>query len=238
MEQKRIYEQVGVAMTSRSYAEYEKMFLLQSEHLQGKRVLDVAGGASSFTTEARQLGILAEAVDPLYEKSSVEIDQHGRQEIGLVAAKMEKLQDVYDWSFYGSLQNHTAGRIRGLERFVEDFSSRDGMVRYHVACLPVLPFEQDSFDLVLCSHFLFLYEEQFDYAFHLKAVRELLRVAKPGVEVKIYPLLSFRTEEYGRLSDLINELTNEGHLVEKREASLPFLPNSHQYLSIIKRGFA
>lgn len=107
-----------------------------------------------------------------------------------------------------------------------------------MACLPVLPFEQDSFDLVLCSHFLFLYEEQFDYAFHLKAVRELLRVAKPGGEVKIYPLLSFRTEEYGRLPDLINELTNEGHLVEKREASLPFLPNSHQYLSIIKRGFA
>jgi ubiquinone/menaquinone biosynthesis C-methylase UbiE len=234
MEQKRIYEQVGVAMTSRSFAEYEKMFMLQTEQLQGRRVLDVAGGASSFTTEARKLGILAEAVDPLYEKSSEEIDKHGRQEIELVAAKMEKLQKVYDWTFYGSLQNHTTGRVKSLERFVEDFSSHDGKARYHAACLPVLPFEHESFDLVLCSHFLFLYEEQFDYNFHLEAVRELIRVAKSGGEVRIYPLLSFRTEEYSRLPDLINELTNERHLVEKREASLTFLPNSHQYLSIIK----
>ena len=50
-------------------AEYEKMFMLQFEDLVGKRVLDVAGGASSFTTEARQRGIHAEAVDPLYAKS-------------------------------------------------------------------------------------------------------------------------------------------------------------------------
>lgn len=234
MEQKRIYEQVGVAMTSRSFAEYEKMFILQTEQLHGRRILDVAGGASSFTAEARQLGILSEAVDPLYEKSSEAIDKHGRQEIELVAAKMERLQNVYDWTFYGSLQNHTAGRVKSLERFIEDFSSHDGAGRYHAACLPLLPFEQESFDLVLCSHFLFLYEEQFDYVFHLEAVRELIRVAKSGGEVRIYPLFSFRTEEYSRLPDLINELTNEGHLVEKREASLPFLPNSHQYLSIMK----
>jgi ubiquinone/menaquinone biosynthesis C-methylase UbiE len=238
MEQKQIYEQAGVAMTSRSFAEYEKMFMLQTEQLQGRRVLDVAGGASSFTTEARKLGILSEAVDPLYEKSSEEIDKHGRQEIELVAAKMEKLQKVYDWTFYGSLQNHTAGRVKSLEGFVEDFSSHDVEARYHAACLPVLPFEQESFDLVLCSHFLFLYEEQFDYDFHLAAVRELIRVAKSGGEVRIYPLLSFRTEEYSRLPDLINELTNAGYLVEKREASLPFLPNSHQYLSIIKMATA
>ncbi|MBP1963490.1 class I SAM-dependent methyltransferase [Paenibacillus aceris] len=238
MEHIRIYEQVGVAMTSRSYAEYEKMFMLHTADLQGKRVLDVAGGASSFTAEARQLGILSEAVDPLYDQSPEAIERHGRQEIELVAAKMEKLQDVYDWTFYGSLHNHTSGRIKGLERFLEDFSSRDGASRYHAAYLPSLPFEQESFDFVLCSHFLFLYEEQFDYAFHLKAVRELLRVVKSGGEVRIYPLLSFRTVEYSSLSKLMNDLTIEGHLVGKREASLPFLPNSHQYLSIIKSGSA
>ncbi|NOV00827.1 class I SAM-dependent methyltransferase [Paenibacillus planticolens] len=238
MENKRIYEQAGVAMTSRSYAEYEKMFMLMTEDLQGKRVLDVAGGASSFTTEARKLGIFSEAADPLYEKSPEAIEQHGRQEIELVAAKMEKLQDVYDWTFYGSLSNHTAGRVKSLDRFLEDFSSDDGASRYHAASLPSLPFEQESFDLVLCSHFLFLYEEQFDYAFHLEAVRELIRVVKSGGEVRIYPLLSFRTAEYSRLSEIMDELANEGHLVEKREASLPFLPNSHQYLSIIKIGSA
>lgn len=238
MEQKRIYEQAGVAMTSRSYAEYEKMFMLHMNDLQGKRVLDVAGGASSFTTEARVRGIFAEAADPLYAKSPEAIEEHGMREIELVAAKMEKLQDVYDWTFYGSLLNHTAGRIEALNRFVKDFSCREGALRYHVAGLPSLPFERDTFDFVFCSHFLFLYEEQFDFAFHLEAVRELLRVCKPGGEVRIYPLLSFRTEEYSRLSDLINELSSAGHFVQKREASLPFLPNSHQYLGIMKHGLA
>ncbi|MDD9265715.1 methyltransferase domain-containing protein [Paenibacillus sp. GCM10023248] len=236
METKRIYEQVGVAMTSRSYAEYENMFMLHTDELRGKRVLDVAGGASSFTMEARSRGVLAEAADPLYALTAEAIGEHGRREIGIVAAKMEKLVDVYDWTFYGSLANHTAGRLKALDRFLEDFSSPEGASRYHAAGLPALPLESDSFDFVCCSHFLFLYEEQFDYTFHLDAVRELLRVCKPGGQVRIYPLLSFRTEEYGRLSELMNELATEGHLVDKREAKLPFLPNSHQYLSIMKHG--
>lgn len=234
MEQKRVYEQVGVAMTSRSYVEYEKMFMLQTSDLIGKRVLDVAGGASSFTTEARQLGIDAEAVDPMYEKSPSAIAKHGMQEIELVAMKMAKLTDVYDWTFYGSVQQHKAGRIHALQRFIEDYSSSDGAGRYHTASLPSLPFRAESFDLVMCSHFLFLYEEQFDYAFHLSAIRELLRVCNPGGEVRLYPLMSFRTVEYSRLHDLISEFENGGFTVQKREASLPFLPNSHQYLSIKK----
>ncbi|OCT11947.1 hypothetical protein A8709_29225 [Paenibacillus pectinilyticus] len=234
MEQKRVYEQVGVAMTSRSYAEYERMFMLQTDDLKGKQVLDVAGGASSFTTEARQLGIEAIAADPLYEKSPGDIDEHGMREIELVAAKMAKLTDVYDWTFYGSVAQHKAGRIQALQRFVVDFSSEDAGSRYHTAALPSLPFEGGSFDLVVCSHFLFLYEEQFDYAFHLAAIRELLRVCKPGGEVRLYPLMSFRTEEYTRLNDLMRELEDSGCSVQKKEASLPFLPNSHQFLSIKK----
>ncbi|GGI45494.1 hypothetical protein GCM10008018_12450 [Paenibacillus marchantiophytorum] len=234
METKRVYEQVGVAMTSRSYAEYEKMFMLQTEDLVGKRVLDVAGGASSFTAEARQAGIKAEAADPLYEKSAEGISQHGMQEIELVAAKMEKLQDVYDWSYYGSVENHKAGRIEGLRRFVEDFSREDAASRYHVSYLPSLPFEEATFDLVVCSHFMFLYEEQFDFDFHQAAIRELLRVCKPGGELRIYPLLNFRTVEYSRLTDLMNGLQSDGFLAEKRQANLPFLPNSKQYLCISK----
>ncbi|MFD0698606.1 methyltransferase domain-containing protein [Paenibacillus sp. GCM10027628] len=234
MEQKRIYEQVGVAMTSRSYAEYERMFLLNDKELQGKRVLDVAGGASSFTAEARRKGVLSEAADPLYSKSVEEITEHGMQEIEVVAAKMEKLVDVYNWEFYGSVEKHRAGRVEGLRLFSEDFASPDARVRYHTSILPNLPFADNSFDLVLCSHFLFLYEEQFDYGFHLASVRELLRVCKTGGEVRIYPLLNFRTVEYCRLQELLDELTSSGYLVRKSKANLPFLPNSEQFLVISK----
>ncbi|WP_261807537.1 class I SAM-dependent methyltransferase [Paenibacillus sp. N3.4] len=234
MEQKRIYEQVGVAMTSRSYAEYEKMFVFNTEDLRGKHVLDVAGGASSFTAEACEKGIYAKASDPLYEKTAEAITEHGLQEIESVAAKMAKLVDVYDWTFYGSVEKHKAGRVASLHHFAKDFAGEKAASRYHTSMLPNLPFEADTFDLVLCSHFLFLYEEQFDFAFHIAALKELLRVCKQGGEVRIYPLLNFRTVPYIWLTDVINMLSELGYIVEKRKSSLPFLPNSEQYMCITK----
>jgi ubiquinone/menaquinone biosynthesis C-methylase UbiE len=234
MEQKRIYEQVGVAMTSRSYVEYEKMFVLESENLHGKQILDVAGGASSFTAEARENGVLAHAADPLYNKTADEISEHGMQEIEVVAAKMEKLVDVYNWEFYGSVEKHRAGRVESLRRFANDYAGHEAPARYHASMLPNLPFADGKFDLVLCSHFLFLYEAQFDYAFHLEAALELLRVCKPGGEVRIYPLLNFQTVAYTRLQDLLDELTLMGYLAERRRSNLPFLPNSEHFLCIVK----
>jgi hypothetical protein len=46
------YEQVGVAMTCRSFTEYEKMFVLKKEDLDQGSILDIAAGAASFTAAA------------------------------------------------------------------------------------------------------------------------------------------------------------------------------------------
>ena len=54
------------------------------------------------------------------------------------------------------------------------------------ASLPDLPFDDGAFDLALSSHLLFLYSEQFDLAFHIRALEEMLRVA---AEVRVFPLL-------------------------------------------------
>lgn len=54
------------------------------------------------------------------------------------------------------------------------------------ASLPDLPFDDGAFDLALPSHLLFLYSEQFDLAFHIRALEEMLRVA---AEVRVFPLL-------------------------------------------------
>ena len=47
-----------------------------------------------------------------------------------------------------------------------------------------MPFADATFDLALCSHFLFLYSAHFDLDFHRQAILELLRVAR---EVCIFP---------------------------------------------------
>ena len=53
------------------------------------------------------------------------------------------------------------------------------------ASLPDLPFDDGAFELALSSHLLFLYSEQLDLTFHIRALQEMLRVA---TEVRVFPL--------------------------------------------------
>ena len=57
--------------------------------------------------------------------------------------------------------------------------------------LPTLPFADSSFDLALCSHFLFLYSLQFDEASHLESIILLCRIAH---EARIFPLVTLAGE--------------------------------------------
>lgn len=44
-----------------------------------------------------------------------------------------------------------------------------------------------SFDLVLCDHLLFTCADRLDHGFHLRALEELVRVAR--TQVHVFPLL-------------------------------------------------
>jgi SAM-dependent methyltransferase len=228
------YQQIGVAMTCRSYEEYVRMFALDSVELRGKSVLDAAAGASSFAASASAMGSLVTAVDPLYRMASDEIAEYGATEIKVSTAKLEGLADRYIWDYYGNLERHQALRVQSLSRFIQDYGSREPAARYVNATLPDLPFADNTFDIALCSHFLFLYEEQFDYAFHASAVRELLRVTKPGGELRLYPIVNLRTQRYGQLERLINDTEALGAESRFVQASLPFLPNSTELLVLQK----
>ncbi|WP_079908600.1 methyltransferase domain-containing protein [Paenibacillus sp. 32352] len=228
------YEQAGVAMTCRSFTEYELMFALDKEQLQEGPILDVASGASSFSAEAAAKGYRSQAADPLYSMDAEAIREHGEREIELSTRKLDAIKDVYDWSYYGDLDRHRAMREQSLQRFIEDFKRHEGSDKYTAARLPELPFDNDSFSLVLCSHFLFLYQEQFDEAFHLQAVRELLRVCRQGGRVLIYPLYSLRWERYPALDSMLAELSSEGITVETGVSRLAFIPESTEFLILKK----
>ncbi|KIL37763.1 methylase [Gordoniibacillus kamchatkensis] len=232
------YQQTGVAMTCRSYEEYVRMFALAEDRLQGLSILDMAGGASSFAAEAAGRGNGVTAVDPLYAMSAEEIREHGEREIEVSTAKLAGLAHQYRWDFYGSLDRHRAMRVQSLHRFLADYGAEHPAVTYMQALLPKLPLSGDRFDLTLCSHFLFLYEDQFDYDFHRAAVAELLRVTKPGGEVRVYPLFNFRTEQYSHLDRLRRDIEAEGAASRLEESQLPFLPNSGHLLVFRKKEFS
>ena len=85
--------------------------------------------------------------------------------------------------------------MQAIQVFLDDYDLGKVQGRYVAAELPSVAFVDQSFDLALCSHFLFLYTEHLPEAFHRSAIFELCRVAR---EVRIFPLLALdgRTSPY------------------------------------------
>jgi hypothetical protein len=77
--------------------------------------------------------------------------------------------------------------MAAMNDFLADYAAGKAQARYIDAELPNLPFPDLSFDLGLCSHFLFLYTTQLGETFHQRAIREMCRVAS---EVRIFPLVA------------------------------------------------
>jgi SAM-dependent methyltransferase len=232
----KYYEQQGVAMTCRGFDEYVRMFSLTLEDLNKGELLDAAAGASSFTAEANRRGIRSHAADPRYALAPDDVHADAALEIETSTAKLAELSGRMDFSYYGSLENHRAMREASLALFSKDFASADKEERYSPGALPDLPFETGRFGLVLCSHFLFLYAEQFGYEFHLQAVRELLRVCRPGGQVRIYPLVSLRYEPYSGMEQLMADLQGDGISAERMISGLPFIPGSTELLKLSKKS--
>ncbi|MDP5274526.1 class I SAM-dependent methyltransferase [Chengkuizengella axinellae] len=230
------YEQIGVAMTSRSFEEYLKMFSLQSETLNQGSILDVASGASSFTAEANRRGYHCISVDPLYELTYKDISIYGEKELSSIPEKLSNIEHIFDWSYYLSVEHHQKLREDSFEIFKNDYDTIDRPSKYVKGTLPLLPFEDNTFSMVLCSHFLFLYHEQFDFQFHLHSIQEFIRVCKPDGEIRIYPLVTLTFDQYPHLEMVMKKLEKmEGIKIEKVKSNLPFIPNSPYFLRLKKR---
>ncbi|MFC4102762.1 class I SAM-dependent methyltransferase [Paenibacillus xanthanilyticus] len=230
---KKEYAQVGVAMTCRGFDEYTRMFDLNETQLAQGEVLDIAAGGSSFTAELGARGFQGTALDPRYGSPDTDAwIAEAREEIETSTAKLDALSGQFDWTYYGDISRHRAGRVASLNKFTEHLASEAGRSRYVAGALPELPFEDDRFSLVLCSHFLFLYADQFGPEFHERAVAEMMRVCAPGGTVKIYPLLSLKWEPYPHLPHIMKAASRLGGTPELFSSKLPFIPGSEQGLQI------
>jgi len=176
----------NILITGRTYDEYATFFDLDEQMLIGKKVLDCPSGASSFIKTARDKEIFAQGVDILYEYDIEDIYEQGKVSIDKIYEDSSWM-DGFNFEFYRSIENHKKHRFNALESFVKDYNKDD----YSFMELPKLNFENDSFDLVLSSHLLFVYDDRFDYEFHKNAILEMLRVSK---EVRLFPLVDFQNK--------------------------------------------
>jgi hypothetical protein len=170
----------------RTFDEYRLMFAL-TERECGLRLLGCADGPASFNAIATRQHISVCSCDPLYRFSAGEIRDRVAATQDTVMEQFRRNADQFLWTTISSPTHLRELRLGAMNQFLADYPAGKAEGRYVAAELPTLPFGTRSFDLVLCSHFLFLYSDHLGEAFHRAAVRELCRVAD---ECRIFPLVA------------------------------------------------
>src|SRR5213592_5012455 len=94
MQSKRGLQLDRVVLLGRTFEEYRRYFLLDLDDLVGKRVLDVAGGVSSFCAEANELGINVTSFDPIYSLPPDKIMERSEPDLESVYRAIGKCADV------------------------------------------------------------------------------------------------------------------------------------------------
>ena len=212
----------------RSFAEYRAFFALD-ELAPGAKVLDCGAGPSSFSVEAAEQGLSVCAADPLYSVSAGRIARRIEEVRPTMLASIRQAQARFVWDHYGTPEKQEAVRLAAMQRFLADFGSRQRRTEYVAAALPSLPFRDQAFDLALSSHFLLLYSKQFDLAFHLEAIRELLRVAR---RLRIFPLLDLDGRRSQHLEPLRQALASDGFESEVVRVDYEFQKGGNEMLRV------
>ena len=198
------FELFSFAFFGRTLAEYTRFFSLDPAALRGRAILDVAAGPSSFAAEASRAGIAAVAVDPLYGCPAATLAAHVQLDYARTLAQMRSKPELFTFGAFASLAEAEASRRSAAAGFMADYEDGFLQGRYVGGALPQLPFEDRSFDLVLCAHLLFIYQRMLDYDFHLAACRELVRVSRG--EVRIHPVCGPDGFPYAKLPRLRADL--------------------------------
>lgn len=211
----------------RSLAEYQLMFHLTPEDIE-RKILDVASGPASFNAEMYQLGHLVTSIDPVYEFSCQEIQQRFDECVDNIVEQVRTSSKNWVWNYHKSPEDLRSNREKALAIFLADYERGKAEQRYIPGELPNLPINE-YYDLVLCSHFLFLYSEQFDCEFHRYSILDLL---KRSHEVRIFPLLTLDLKRSPYLEQILQELHQLGYSTKIIEVDYELQRGGNEMLKI------
>lgn len=216
----------------RSLPEYVNMFGLTARDME-RRILDCGGGPASFNAEMADRGSEVVSCDPVYAFSAEQIAQRVDETYPVMIAAMEANKHNYVWREIASPEELGRIRMGAMRRFLDDFPQGVRNGRYVAEALPTLSFKTNTFDLALCSHFLFTYSGPLSAEFHLASIIEMCRVAS---EVRIFPLLDqFTSEVSPLLEPTVAELKRLDYAVGIEQVAYEFQRGGNQMLRVSRR---
>ena len=223
-----------VAFYGRTLSEYVKMFDIDDiSAFKDYSILDCPSGASSFVAEAtNKYGIHAVGCDPLFGEGLNTLAERGEADIEYVMQRVSRIPAYYNWDFYPSIEVLREYRIQALRQVISDYPIGIIERRYIKAELPLLPFDNKSFDIVLSGHFLFTYSHKFDFLFLLSSILELFRVCSR--EVRIYPICGSNARPYEHMVELLSALKVHGIVYHVIPVPFEFQRGSNQMLRLTR----
>jgi hypothetical protein len=230
LQNKRGLQLDRVVLLGRTLEEYRRYFLLESEELIGKDVLDVAGGVSSFCAEANTLGINVTSFDPIYALPPEKIWERSEPDLESVYRAIGSVP-TYRWGFYKNPEYMRQLRERASTIFLSDYTTHPE--RYIAGELPRLSFADGKFDLALVSYFLFAYQDRLSYEFHRDSILEIMRVTRD--EARIYPTVTFEGEPSEYVPMLQSDLALRYFEFAEIKTDFEFLVNSNSFLRVRRR---
>ena len=213
----------------RSFDEYVAMFALTDADLRS-RIVGCGDGPAAFNAIGTRRGARIVSVDPLYQFEAEAISARVDETRHIVVEQLRANRSDYVWTSFPSVERLEHARLSAMESFLEDYADGLDVGRYVAGSLPGLPLAGAGFDLALCSHFLFLYSAHHDLAFHLAALREMLRVAN---EVRVFPLLTLAGTVSPYLEDTMQVLRSEGCFVEICRVNYEFQRGGNEMLRVV-----
>jgi len=219
----------NVVPWGRNLEEYQSMFLLTDKDLQSK-ILGCGDGPSSFNFEVTKLDANITSIDPIYQFTKDEIQTRINETSPVVSEQLKQNKNDFVWKNIKSVDELIDIRLTAMNNFIEDYENGKIDKRYIYDELPKLSFEDNSFDLILSSHFLFLYSEHFDLQFHIDSILEMCRVSKE--EVKIFPLLDLKNQKSQYLNSVLDILEDKGYKTKIIKTNYEFQKGANELLSI------
>jgi hypothetical protein len=229
MQSKRGLQLDRVVLLGRTFEEYRRYFLLEPDRLVGKRVLDVAGGVSSFCAEANQRGMKVTSFDPIYSLPAEKIRERSEPDLESVYWAIGRVP-TYRWGYYQNPEYMRELRERAFILFISDYKAHPH--RYVAGELPRLPFAEGQFDVTLVSYFLFAYQDRLDYEFHRNSILEIMRVTQH--EARIYPTVTFEAQASDYVPMLRADQALKSFQFTEIKTDFEFLVNSNSFLKVTR----
>jgi len=212
----------------RSFDEYVRMFSLDDTDLRST-ILGCADGPASFNAQMAKRGHHIVSCDPLYQFSGHQISKRIDETYDNVIAQTYGNLERFVWTTITSVED--LGRLRraAMSDFLADYDRGRQDGRYVAAELPDLPFSERTFDLALCSHFLFLYSPILSLELHENAIAAMCSVA---TEVRIFPLLTYNSDRSPYLEPIISSLRKAGTRISVERVTYEFQRGGNEMLRI------